>query len=122
MWLLELISHISEVNAVSDGLMTTVLGGHNTESPLEKDSKGEALKENLAVKLTLTCFISAFCHVNFNSPTLKERGSSFQADLEWTSLSTQKKKGCKEVSTLRSAPVTDSMPFHMPIPGPIPSA
>lgn len=83
MWLLELISHISEVNAVSDGLMTTVLGGHNTESPLEKDSKGEALKENLAVKLTLTCFISAFCHVNFNSPTLKERDIAQVFRLTW---------------------------------------
>lgn len=29
---------------VSDGLMTTALGEHNTESPSEKDSKGGVLK------------------------------------------------------------------------------
>lgn len=72
MWLVQHISHVSEVNPASEGLMTIVGGEHNTESLFEKDSKGGIFKRQPgSTTHTDMLFILAFLNVNFGSPTLK---------------------------------------------------
>lgn len=69
MWLVQQISHVSEANPVSEGLMPIVGGEHSTESLFEKDSKGVVFKRQPGSKThTDMLFILAFLNVNFGSP------------------------------------------------------